>query len=259
MSTVRVSVAGALLSCSVFAATMIPGDARRGEQLFHSEQCIQCHSFKGEGGKIAPDLGSRIDRAYTPAVLASVMWNHAPDMWAAMQKQGIVKATLSPETAADLFAYFVSARYFERRGDAARGKALFAAKRCSECHGITTSNAAGAPPVAKWESLADPVVLAAQMWDHAAGMRQAFAAKKLTWSQLTGQELTDILVYLQNLPETRHLAANTTVPATSSGAELFQSKGCVECHVGPKMALENRLKNQTLTDIAVDMWNHAPA
>jgi len=36
------------------------------------------------------------------------MWNHAPDMWAGMKQRGIVKAELSQESAADLFAYFVS-------------------------------------------------------------------------------------------------------------------------------------------------------
>ena len=32
---------------------------------------------------------------------------------------------------------------------------------------------------------------------------------------------------------------------------MFEAKGCVKCHTG-KLALENRLHNQTLTDIAVD-------
>ncbi len=256
MSMVRITAAGALVAGWALAA-MIPGDARRGEQLFTSEQCVECHSFQGKGGTLAPDLSRRLDRNLTPTMMASLMWNHAPDMWGAMKKQGIVKGQLSPEAASDLFAYFVSAHYFERPGDAARGKQAFTAKHCAECHGITTSNASGAPPVAKWESLADPVVLAQQMWNHGARMREAFAQKKLEWQALTAQELTDILVYLQNLPETRNLAQNFQFPPSDSGAELFQSKGCAGCHTGP-LALENRLRNQTLTQIVVDMWNHQP-
>ena len=65
---------------------------------------------------------------------------------------------------------------------------------------------AAAPPVAKWESLADPVILAQQMWNHGPKMRAEFAKRKLAWGKITGQELTDMLVYLQNLPETRNLA-----------------------------------------------------
>ena len=38
---------------------------------------------------------------------------------------------------------------------------------------------------------------------------------------------------------------------------IFQSKGCIKCHTG-KLALNDSLHSLTLTDIAVDMWNHAP-
>jgi mono/diheme cytochrome c family protein len=255
--TVRVAALGALVGLAACVAEMIPGDARRGEQLFRNEQCIQCHSVNGRGGTAAPDLARRIDRDYTPAVMASLMWNHAPAMWAGMKKEGIVKAELSPESAADLFAFFVSARYFEKPGDAGRGKQLFSSKHCAECHGITTSNAAGAPPVAKWESLADPAVLAQQMWNHGAKMREAFAARKLRFVQLSGQELSDMLVYLRNLPETKHLAEAFQFPPSDTGAALFQSKGCTGCHTG-KLAPEILLRNQSLTEIAAAMWNHQP-
>src|SRR5579862_8705879 len=91
--------AGAVFASSAFADSIVAGDARRGEQLFQSQQCIQCHSFRGKGGTIAPDLSKRIDRNYTPAVMASLMWNHAPDMWAAMRKQGISRPTLTTQSA----------------------------------------------------------------------------------------------------------------------------------------------------------------
>jgi mono/diheme cytochrome c family protein len=258
MFTVRVIAVGSLALGSALAANIIPGDAHRGEQLFQSEQCIQCHSVNGKGGTVAPDLARRVDRDYTPSVMASLMWNHAPQMWAAMKQQGIKKGDMTPEKAADLFAYFVSARYFEKPGDAARGKRAFADRHCADCHGITSSPVAAAPPVVKWESLADPVVLAQQMWNHGPKMRAEFAKKKLAWGKLTGQELTDMLVYLQNLPETRNLARTFSFPPSDSGEKLFASKGCTECHTGPR-ALEVLLKNQTLTEIAVDMWNHQPS
>jgi len=96
------------------------------------------------------------------------------------------------------------------------------------------------------------------MWNHGPKMRESFARKKLAWLSLTPQELTDILVYLQNLPETRNLAQNFLFPPSDSGEALFQSKGCAGCHTG-KLALESRLRNQTLTEIVVDMWNHQPS
>src|SRR5438309_10848034 len=173
MFMVRVIIVWALAGCAAAAGSDVSGDARRGEQLFQSQQCVRCHSLNGRGGTFAPDLAKRIDRDYSPTVMASLMWNHAPEMWGAMKKEGIERPPLSPEQAADLFAYFVSARYFERPGDAGRGKQLFAAKHCADCHGITDSKVAGAPPIAKWESLADPVVLAQPMWNPGAQMKAA--------------------------------------------------------------------------------------
>jgi mono/diheme cytochrome c family protein len=190
--------------------------------------------------------------------MASLMWNHAPQMWAMMKEEGARKGSMTSEQAADLFAYFVSARYFEKPGDAARGKQAFAARHCVECHGITKSPEAAAPPVAKWESLADPLILAQQMWNHGPKMRAEFARRKLAWGKITGQELTDMLVYLQNLPETRNLAQNFSFPPSDSGEKLFASKGCGECHTGNR-AFEVLLKNQTLSEIAVGMWNHQPS
>jgi mono/diheme cytochrome c family protein len=253
----RMAVLGAATASLVLAADVV-GDARRGEQIFQNERCIQCHSVNGKGGSAAPDLGKHIARAFTPAAMTSLMWNHAPQMWSAMRQAGIVKSTLSEESAADLFAYFVSARFFEKPGDAARGKQAFSELHCADCHGIGDSKAAGAPPVVKWESLTDPAVMVEQMWDHGPQMRQAYAARKLKWSPITGQQLRDILVYLQGLPETRSLASAFDLPTLASGAQLFQSKGCAGCHKG-KLALETRLRDQTITDVAADMWNHQAA
>jgi len=74
---------------------------------------------------------------------------------------------------------------------------------------------------------------------------------------LTAQELSDILAYLRNLPETRGVAVRFSFTSGEGGQAIFDSKGCVKCHVG-KLALEDRLHSLTLTEIAVDMWNHAP-
>jgi mono/diheme cytochrome c family protein len=256
MSTVWVLAACGFALGSAFADS-IPGDARRGEELFRSQQCIQCHSVNGKGGTLAPDFARRIDRNYTPTVMATLMWNHAPRMWAAMKKQDVARAELSPESAADLFAYFVSARYFEQPGDAGRGKQLFTSKRCADCHGIETSPNPAAPPVATWGSLADPIVLAQQMWNHGARMKEELVKRKIPRPTLTAQELTDMLVYLQHLPEMRNKTMNFSFPSSDKGEEVFQSKGCAGCHAGT-LSFETLLKNQTLTQIAAAMWDHQP-
>ena len=126
-------------------------------------------------------------------------------MWGAMEAAKIETPQLTPQGAADLFAFFYSARFFDKPGESAGGKALFESKQCATCHGITDSRAEGATPVAKWESLADPILLVQQMWNHSFRMRQAFARRGLQWQVLTGSELNDILAYLRALPETNQL------------------------------------------------------
>jgi mono/diheme cytochrome c family protein len=257
--TFRFSVLATLFVAGTCAAELpvIPGDSTRGAKLFQTQQCVHCHSVNGEGGKIGIDLGRSVSRKYTPALLASTMWNHGPVMWSAMESASIETPKLSPEDAADLFAYFYSARFFDRPGDVSRGQQTFTSRQCGVCHGIEDSRAEGAPPVVKWESLGDPVGLVQQMWNHSYRMHDAFARRKLEWQALTSAELDDILAYLRSLPQAQKLTAHFSNTSGTRGRQVFESKGCVTCHQGT-LALENRLHNMTLTDIAVDMWDHAP-
>ena len=81
--------------------------------------------MNGRGGASAPDLGRLADRSFTPAALAATMWNHAPAMWSAMGAANVRIPDVDEQAAADLFAYFYSTRFFEKPGDAARGKRCF--------------------------------------------------------------------------------------------------------------------------------------
>jgi len=98
---------------------------RAGARTVQYSLLRECHSVNGKGGSIGPELGRVVDRGFTPATLAATMWNHAPAMWAAMRQQDIRAGDLNEQAAADLFAYFYSARFFESPGDAARGKRAF--------------------------------------------------------------------------------------------------------------------------------------
>ncbi len=245
------------LSSRLIAGGAIPGDAGRGAAVFRDQHCLICHAIRGEGGDSAPDLGLIIGRDYTPSSMASLMWNHAPKMWAAFERRGVEKPKLSESDAADLFAYFHSIRAFEKPGDAARGKVVFASKHCNRCHGTVLPLAGGAPPVAKWNSLADPIGLAQAMWNHASAMQPRMAEASIRWPELTALELADLLAYLQNLPHIRGRVGQFSLSGDDAGDSLFRTKGCIQCHQG-RLALENRPSARTMSDFAVSMWNHAP-
>jgi mono/diheme cytochrome c family protein len=257
MRTTLFAGALAIATSLALSAASFEADSKRGAALFREQMCTNCHRVGGEGARLAPDLGQRLDRNYTPAGITSLMWNHAPVMWAAMHKQGIKLPQLSESQAADLFAYFYSAHFFEKPGEAQRGKALFASKQCAGCHALTPGTATVGPPVSQWEALSAPIILIQKMWEHAPQMRKAMEARQIKWPELTSQDMTDLLVYLQNLPQTRNTERFLTVPAPEGGEELFHSKGCAKCHQNAK-AFENLIGDSTLTDVAAAMWNHAP-
>ena len=246
-----------LATLAAFAAEGLDGSSTRGERLFETQQCVRCHARNGKGGGTAPDLSRRIGRNHTPELLAATLWNHAPAMWSEMALQGVAVPAMTVKDSADLFAFFYSARFLDKPGDAGRGKRAFTRHRCSECHGLTQRIAGNAPPVAMWRSLASPAGLAEAMWNHATAMRREFKQRGFRWPELTSQELTDILVYLQNHPSIPRQAAHFESNSGEGGQALFQEKGCLNCHLGA-LDLGPRLRGKTMDDIAVAMWNHSP-
>ena len=242
----------------------IPGDARRGALLFQEQRCIVCHSFQGAGGTTAPDLGRRSAREYTPDRLAAVMWNHAPAMWQTMAPKGITVPALGQQEVADLYAYFYSVRYFDRPGDASSGKAVFAEKRCSQCHALSAGRPGAGPPVGNWKAVSDPVAWAREMWNHSEIMLRKMQQARISWPKLTAQELVDLLVYVQNLPETRLAKAGFAPANPQQGRAIFQQKGCLHCHslgtreAGKVNLLAARRPSGSMTEFAAELWNHAP-
>src|SRR5437867_8515543 len=103
---------------------IIPGSSARGAELFRSKACVDCHAFRGVGGKIGPDLAQPNQNAHTPMQFASALWNHGPTMWRAQEARR-VRPTLDSMETADLFAYFYSLSYFSAPGNAASGAGLF--------------------------------------------------------------------------------------------------------------------------------------
>ena len=56
------------------------------------------------------------------------MWNHAPQMWARMQKEKVAPPTFNEHEMSDLLAYLYTLRYIGETGNADRGGRLFERK-----------------------------------------------------------------------------------------------------------------------------------
>jgi len=240
-------------AAALCAAAPLAMDSTRGKEIFETHGCVQCHRLNGAGGTVGPDLGKIVDRGFTPAMLAATMWNHAPQMWAAMRARNFERQTLTEQQAADLFAAFYAAHYFDTPADAARGKAVFVADSCSRCHGLQQSPLPRATPVSRWSTLGHSVALVASMWNHAATMQAEMAKQGIEWPKLNGQNIADLLVYVRNLPGSPRPSAEFRITAGEEGEKLFQTKGCASCHeIG---ALQ--MQGMPLDDVAASMWDHA--
>ena len=231
-------------------------DPQHGAQVLRDEHCLKCHSVRGEGGLTAPNLARRLSPTYTPAALASLIWNHTPAMWSAMTEDRVARPRLSERDSEDLFLYLYSLRFFDHPGDPANGQQLFEAKHCAACHALTLPSKGPGTPIPNWRPFADPFALVQRMWSHSSAMKDALAKRAQPWVELTGQDLADLTSYFQTLAPPGRSAAEWTLPDPDAGKPLFDAK-CRQCH-SMVVPLEARLANRTVMEIAAGMWSHLP-
>jgi len=238
------------------------GDSQRGASLLETRNCTQCHSHSGG----APDLSRRSVKDFTPASLAASFWNHGPRMWKAMEAKNLPITPLSANEIADLYAYFHSIRYFDPRGEAGRGKALFTAKKCTNCHDLTPGGDSGkpGPPLSEWPALSNQIQWMENLWNHSGGILAALEKSGNKWPILTPQEMTDLLVYIRSLPQHRKEKPALVLEDPEIGEQVFTARSCGVCHtVGAKEAgkidlLASAKSSYTFTELSVRMWNHLP-
>jgi cytochrome c2 len=172
-----------------------PGNPKLGEELFTAKRCVECHSIRGHGGKVGPDLGIKLKGSLTR--IAGSMWNHAPHMWVRMAERGIEVPSLSTAEMSDLISYLYFFQFIDAPGDARRGVAVYREKRCGACHASATAGKPVAPPLAEVvETLRAPVEIVAGMWNHAGKMEEKMTEANVAWPALKGGEMADLIAYL---------------------------------------------------------------
>jgi cytochrome c551/c552 len=115
-----IGVAVLLVTGSSTFAQLLPEDPTQGARLFVNKGCVKCHSLKGEGGKIGPDLG-KIDLGDTQLDLAAKLWNHIPSMILGMERARIMKPSLTGEELTQISAYLYFFKFFDEPGNPTRG------------------------------------------------------------------------------------------------------------------------------------------
>ena len=188
-------------STSVQAPQGAPGDWREGEQLFSIKGCARCHGVESEKAKLGPDLSRRV-LPRTISGLAGLLWNHGMRMRQMMDRYEMPVPSFKGNELADLTAYLSLLGFVGPPGNAASGRALFAEKQCNRCHAVNGQGGAIGPDLARSQAVLSPIEAARLMWQHSPAMQTRLAQQGMTWPQLSGRELSDLLSYLSSIPGT---------------------------------------------------------
>ena len=156
-----------------------PGNPREGRAVFNAKGCTKCHTVHGEGAKNGIDLGKRAESFYTSLTqIASSMWNKSPRDVPVHDSPtaGEVPRFTSKEMT-DLLAYLYFLHYTDEPGDASRGKKLFSAIGCAQCHGLDGKRGTLMYiDLSKYRN-SPPTEIVASIWNHSIKMREATGAK----------------------------------------------------------------------------------
>jgi cytochrome c2 len=157
--------------------TLGVGDVANGQKLFEKKNCTKCHSIFGKGGKIGPDLGDAISQS-SVTELTALLWNHSPRMQEKMAELKLPYPYFSETEMSDLIVFLYSLNYEDKPGDLVNGEAVFDKKNCADCH---------------FESEEDMQKYIAKI-----KMAATMVSQAVPWPELSGQEIRDILSFLQS-------------------------------------------------------------
>ncbi len=181
-------------------AYIAPGNPRNGLRLFVAKGCVQCHAIRGEGGKAGGDLGKKAKAFYKSLTqIASSMWNKGPTVLGKMAEtpSGIPKFT--PKEMADLITYLYFLHFTDEPGNPAKGRKIFLDLGCSQCHSL-----AGKPgdwmniDLSKYQKVANPMEIAAGIWNHGAEIEGAMREKGFSWPRFKPGEMAHLLEFVRN-------------------------------------------------------------
>ena len=176
---------------------VLPGRSEAGRAVFAEKRCVDCHSVRGQGGRVGPDLAERT-RQMSLNDFATAMWNKAPAMIETMKARAVPVPTIKPEEMADLLAYLYSVRYFAAAGDPRQGVQIATAKGCFGCHALGGERGKSASDLLRVPGLDSPPAVLAALWNHSFVVPGA----KTAWPQISGEEMAHLTAYLRSLRRT---------------------------------------------------------
>ncbi len=259
-----IALAAGALTVSAATSGPTPGDPIRGQALFVSKRCVECHAVRGAGGRIGPDLGRAAIKGSFPEIAAG-LWNHSPIMEEKMREFRVTRPIFEGNELADLVAFLYFLNYFDEPGDPRAGKALFAEKHCIRCHAVGREGGTIGPRLDTIARGAPPLRIAQALWNHGPAMMDAMRRMGLDPPRFRGSEFLDLVAFLRSQGVRAASREFRSAGDPDAGRRLFSKKGCARCHsvfgrngrIGPDLG-RAELRG-SVTQLAGTMWNHWPA
>lgn len=211
MARARYGMAAAWILATVLALSadadaeeyVLWGDARKGREVFAQKGCGTCHAIRGTGPGVGPDLGRISARHLTMTRMAGAMWSHAPSMEHMAAERRIAWKEFRGSEMRDLIAFLYAVSALDEPGDPRRGARLFVEKGCATCHGVKGQGPVIGPRLEQWTRYGSPILWAELMWSHALGMETKVREFGLRWPRFEGNEMVDLIAYIQRELATR--------------------------------------------------------
>jgi cytochrome c2 len=175
----------------------LPGSAERGWQVFQ-QKCIECHSVRGQGGNVGPELGPEHDLPLGEVEFASVLWNHAPAMLRKVREKGGSLPLLEGAEISDLDAFLASLRYSEPTGSAFVGERVFTERGCAHCHGPAAGGTQTGPRLRAEAGVFTAVSFATALWKHSPRMIDRTEEMGVSWPILQATDIGDLVSFLNS-------------------------------------------------------------
>jgi len=244
--------------------TYLPSDPLLGTRHFTAKGCDKCHAIEGRGGSFGPDL-ARSDLSGSLLDIAALMWNHSPQMSNVMSDLRVAKPEFTGSELAELVAYVFYIDYFDKPGDIAQGRTVFARKGCSNCHRVAGLGTRVGPNLSSLKKFVSPIFLAQEMWNHGPRIKAKMDENSVSWPEFEGPEISDLMAFLRDSSTdtiTQRMFMRPGNPKVGQG--LFREKNCTTCHrvygegndIGPD--LTRSTFHRSVTSVAAMMWNHGP-
>ncbi len=190
-------LAAAVLGTGAPAAAQAPGDVERGRAVFEAKRCVRCHVPRGQQA-VGPPL-EELRRPQGAYELAGRFWNHAPAMFAALRREGVVWPEMSITEMADLMAYLRADPSRDPAPNLSQGQVVLVRKGCLKCHRYRGEGGWVGIELTEYQpGYQSPVAWAAAVWKHAPRMAEEAKSKGVLYPRFSGEEMGNLVGLLRS-------------------------------------------------------------